>query len=247
MNVPRKRVKEVFLVLNEIGDYVYKIKDLNLLLIENELNTTPTLLSGLQEIGFENVHQVRSAKQAFFLASDINIDLIISDTKINDGTDGIHIVEVLQKLYKLPVVFISSCKDKETLTKVSRVESMFYLLKPFGADSLETILKLIIIKYNLLINRNNAIGANDYIFKKNDNSLYFKEKKIKLSKKEKLFMTLIFNNINTYVPYAVIEQAVWHDSFVTYSARRIFFFRIKHKLKEIGFQVESNIGIGLFK
>jgi len=222
------------------------MEKLNLLIIENDLNDSSNLLNTLKKFGLKNIYIARNIQSAFILAASTKIDLLISDVKIHEETDGIDAVKTLQNLYRLPVIFISSSKDKKILHKVSQINAMIYVLKPYDTDVLETLLNLTIIKFNLLGNLHKSLKVNDYTYEKEDKNLYFKQSKIQLTKKEKLFMALVFNNINSFVSYEVIDRTVWYESLVMDNTRRTFFYRLKNKLNNIGFKIEKNVGIGLF-
>jgi DNA-binding response OmpR family regulator len=144
------------------------------------------------------------------------------------------------------VIFISAYKDAETLRRVSQTNFLGYLLKPFRKEELEVLINLAINKYNLSTT-NNIIVINDYYsFDKNKNILFFNEQKVPLSQKEILALTLLSNNLNSYVSYELFESTVWFNSHVSDNTRRIFIHRLKNKLEKLEIKIEKNVGVGIF-
>ncbi len=219
------------------------MNNLNVLILEDELIIYIHLKKTLQKLGIKHIHIARDAKKAFEISSKTKIDILFSDIKINGDIDGIDAARTLQNLYKLPVVFITAYKDQEILLRASEVDFVGYLLKPYRVDELEAIINLTVAKYKLTMNKDNIIKINGYDFDKTNNKLFRYRKEIKLTKKEQLFITLIFNSKGSMVPYTVIDEVIWQGKIVTDNTRRTFLYRIKHKLVNLEFSVEKSIGL----
>lgn len=218
--------------------------DLNILIVEDELIIYVHLEKTLKKLGFEHIHVAKNSKRALEIASQNKIDLLFSDIKIEGDMDGIDTAKILQNLYKLPVIFITAYKDQETLLRASEIDFLGYLLKPYRVDELEALLTLAISKYQLIPN-NNTIKVGEYSYQKNQNILYKNEIEVQLSKKERLFTSLMFNSKNSIVPYSVIEEIIWQNDAVEDNARRTFIYRVKNKLPPLHVEKDVGIGIGL--
>ncbi|WP_324171558.1 response regulator [Sulfurimonas sp.] len=219
------------------------MNNLNVLILEDELIIYVHLKKTLQKLGFKHVHIARDAQKAFEIASKTKIDILFSDIKINGDIDGIDAARTMQNLYKLPVVFITAYKDQEILLRASEVDFVGYLLKPYRVDELEAIINLTVAKYKLTMNKDNIIKINGYDFDKTNNKLFKDKQEIKLTKKEQLFIALIFNSKGSVVPYTVIDEVIWQGKLVTDNTRRTFLYRIKHKLVNLEFCVQKSLGI----
>ncbi len=222
------------------------MKNLNVLILEDELIIYVHLKMTLKKLGLEHIHIARDAKSAFEIASKIKIDILFSDINIEGDIDGVDTAKTLQNLYKLPVVFITAYKDQEILLRASEVDFIGYLLKPYRVDELETLIKLAIVKYELINKVDNFITLNDYKFDKTKNKLLKDNKEVKLTKKEQLFVSLMFNSKGNIVPYSIIDETLWQDRAVNDNARRTFIYRVKSKLVGLEFHIENSIGIALF-
>ncbi len=221
------------------------MKNLNVLIVEDELIIYVHLKQTLTKLGLQHIHIAKDAKSAFEIAGKVKIDILFSDINIQGDTDGIETARTLQNLYKMPVVFITAYKDQDTLLRASEVDFIGYLLKPYRVDELEALIKLAIAKYELINNSNSFIAINPYKFDKTKNRLLKDNQELKLSKKEQLFVALMFNSKGTIVPYDIIDETIWHENFVSESTRRTFIHRVKNKLTGLEFQIEKSVGIGL--
>ena len=219
---------------------------LNILIIEDEVIIYIHIERTLKKLGFKNIYKAKNSKTAIEIAKKNKIDLLFSDIKIEGDIDGIETSKILQNLYQIPVIFITAYRDNETLKKVVDVDFLGYLIKPYRIDELETLIHLAIIKYKLLESQNYVICIGKYSYNRQTKELKLKEQKIELTKKEQLFISLIFSHLDNFVQYEVIDKTVWYDACVSHNTRRTFFYRIKQKLPNLNFKIEKNLGIGLF-
>lgn len=220
------------------------MKNLNFLILEDELIIYMHISQSLKKFGIKNIHIARSSKEALEIASLNKIDILFSDIKIKGSVDGIETSKILQSLYNIPVIFITAHCEEDTLERASGVDFIGYLLKPYREDELETLIKLAISRFSI---RNfNNISYGSYIFDKKNNSLLKDGENILLSKKEKLFISLLFYNLNRIISYEIIDTTVWQDEMVSDNTRRTFLYRLKNKFQDIDIKIEKNIGIGLF-
>lgn len=220
--------------------------NLNILIVEDEIIIYMHITRTLKNLGIKNIYTARTSEEALIIALDTKIDILFSDIKIEGEVDGIDTASQLQSLYGLPVIFITAYKDKEMLERVSKLDIIGYLLKPFRVDELEALIGLAISKYSL--------GSENQLLVLNETSTYCKKEKkiykndleINLTKKERIFLVLLLENINSYVSYELIESLVWYDEVVNDSTRRTFYSRVRQKLENLNFQTQRACGIGIF-
>jgi DNA-binding response OmpR family regulator len=219
---------------------------LNILILEDDLVISLHITKTLKKLGFRNIFKATNANDALELAHKNKIDLLLSDIQLNGDLDGIETTKILQRLYSIPVIFITAYSDKTTLTNVCEVDFVGYLIKPYRVDELETLIFFAISKYKLL-NNTNIINIQNYEYNKITKELIYNDTQIKLTKKEQLFISLLFSNQNTIVSYEIIDQSIWQNSYVVDYNRRTFLSRIRKKLINLDIHVEKNIGIGIFQ
>ncbi|MGE4418896.1 MAG: response regulator [Sulfurimonas sp.] len=219
---------------------------LNVLIVEDEIIIYINISQTLKRLGLKNIQIARNAQTALDIASKTKIDLLFSDIKIDGEIDGIEVSKTLQILYCTPVIFITAYKDEETLIRASGVDFIGYLLKPYRQDELEALIKIAIVKHELLKSKKSVIGLDDFVYNKTTKELFYQNIKVDLSKKEQLLIGLLFTNIDSFISYDTLNKTVWYESFVSDNTRRTFIYRIKQKLPNLNLKIEKNIGIGLF-
>ncbi len=219
---------------------------LNVLIVEDEIIIYINISQTLKRLGLKNIQIARNAQTALDIASKTKIDLLFSDIKIDGEIDGIEVSKTLQILYCTPVIFITAYKDEETLIRASGVNFIGYLLKPYRQDELEALIKIAIVKHELLKPKKSVIGLDDFVYNKTTKELFYQNIKVDLSKKEQLLIGLLFTNIDSFISYDTLNKTVWYESFVSDNTRRTFIYRIKQKLPNLNLKIEKNIGIGLF-
>ena len=215
---------------------------IGILVLEDEIVTYMYISQKLKEFGYENIYIARNSTDALEIASKNKIDLMFSDINIEGDVDGIDTAYTIQKLYKTPVIFITAYNDKELLKRVSKIDTLGFLLKPFRPDELETLINLAIEKFQLESKECDMVYK-DYIFNKNSCTLCKNDEKIELSKKEQLFINLLFSNTNNIISYEVLDQTIWFDKYVSDNARRTFLHRFKNKFEGFEINIEKNVGI----
>lgn len=222
------------------------MKNLNVLIIEDEIIIYMHMQNILKQLGFQNIFLAKNYGNAVEIGLKNKVDLIFSDIHIDGEIDGIDTVKKLQTFYNIPVIFITAYNDSDTISKLSSVDFVGFLLKPYRQADLDVLIRLAISKHDLLSTKKIVLIDNNYKFNIENTSLFYNDEKVKLSKKEKLFFKLLIENLNSIVNYDLIESFVWTEKVVNNTARRTFFHRTKNKFKELNFKIESKNGIGLF-
>lgn len=220
--------------------------NLNVLILEDEAIVCIHLMESLKQMGFHNIYKATNYTQAIELASQHVFHIMLSDIRINGDIDGISTAKAVQQLQNsLAIVFITAHYDKETLSRVSEVDFIGYLLKPFRVEELEALITIAINKYDLLDNNYIMSASGEYAFDKRNNLFYYKGIPQILSTKEQLFFALLFNNLNTIVSYAMLDDIMWHGKSVTENTRRNFIYRVKKRFSNLNIQTINNMGIRL--
>ncbi len=222
------------------------MKEINILIVEDEIIIQIHISRTLKSFGFKNIYTARSSEEALRISSNKKIDILFSDIKIEGVIDGIDTAYTLQKLYSMPVIFITAYKDKEMLRRVSKIDTIGYLLKPYRVDELEALINLAISKYELdLEDRLIKIDEN-HSFDRREKKLLYKKQEFNLTKKENIFISILLENINSFVSYELLEGIIWYDETVVDSSKRTFYSRARQKLPNLNFQTRRASGIGIF-
>ncbi len=218
---------------------------LQVLIIEDEgiigIHIKRTIIS----MGYHVLMVVKNAADALKIAKTNKIDLIISDISIDGDMDGIECCNILQTNYNIPVIFVTAYHDLNTLEKASNVDFVGYLIKPFREDELNTMMQLAILKYKLLEKKKKLIINQYYSYSYDENKLFFKDKPIKLTRKENSFLLLLIKAHGALVSYDNIEHNIWQDEQVDDGTRRQLIYRFKQKLQDFPFELIKGLGYKL--
>jgi len=117
-----------------------------LLIVEDEPIVALDLQQELEENGFEVTGLAESADAALMLIEENRPDLALMDIRIDGSMDGIQAARLLRHAYEVPVVFITSYSDKETLSRAARELPYGYLTKPFKSRELQATLGMALHK-----------------------------------------------------------------------------------------------------
>lgn len=117
-----------------------------LLIVEDEPIVAIDLRDEVQEFGFEVTGLAESADAALMSVEEDRPDMVLMDISIDGRMDGIQAARVLRNLYAVPVVFLTSFSDSETISRATRETPYGYLTKPFKSRDLQAMLRTAMFK-----------------------------------------------------------------------------------------------------
>ena len=117
-------------------------KKLRVLVVEDEGIIARDITSMLEQLGYEVSGQAGTGADALRLASNVPADLVLMDIKIRGNKDGIETAAEIRKLYDIPVVFLTSHADSDTLRRANQTEPFGYVVKPFNEADLKVAIEV---------------------------------------------------------------------------------------------------------
>lgn len=115
------------------------MKNLKILIVEDEILIAELIKSYLEEVGHEVVEIAISYDEALENYHKFNPDLILLDIRLYGNKSGIDFAKHLESMkYKMPIVFLSSQYDLKTLGLALETYPYGYLTKPVNKMSLWT-------------------------------------------------------------------------------------------------------------
>ncbi len=221
------------------------MKNIKILLIEDEPLISRNFSTILENLGYTIVGIAATAKEAYDIALCNTIDLVISDIKIEGNIDGIEASKVLQGVYNVPVIFTSAFNDDEKIKRAANIVKMVgYLVKPIRIDEIDTLIKIAVERYKIL-DKKKLVNINSYYkydFAKN--VIYNdQDKAVMLTKNESILLSLLLNRQNKVLEYDLINDTFWINSENSDLSRRQLIHRLKSKLPHIKILSEKGKGI----
>lgn len=74
-------------------------------------------------------------------------DAVLMDINLGGEEDGIDLARFINKNYKIPILFLTSYADKQTIDRIKEVEPSSYILKPFYERALLASLEIAISNF----------------------------------------------------------------------------------------------------
>lgn len=219
------------------------MKNFTVVILTDNKPLYQNLLNLLTKMGFHSIFIAKSYQEAISLASVHQLDIILSSTGIKGEYDGINAVRVVQKSQKLVVIFMCTTHDKTLLQKLAEVDFIGYI-KHFNKEELESLMVIAIEKTKLKHTQTSLKKSKNYRFCIQTNILYKDKNPCSLSKKERLFLGILFTNLEILLPYSLIDNILWPNG-VSENTRRTFLYRIKKKFPDLEIQIIKGIGVKL--
>jgi CheY-like chemotaxis protein len=102
-----------------------------LLLVEDESIVALDLSQQLQDMGYEVCAIADNGADAIALTRRHRPSLVLMDIVIKGDIDGIETARVIERDFKVPVVFLTAYSDLETLERAVQTQPYAYITKPF--------------------------------------------------------------------------------------------------------------------
>ncbi|HIP44578.1 MAG TPA: response regulator [Sulfurospirillum arcachonense] len=75
-------------------------------------------------------------------------NIVLMDIKLNGSPDGTEVVEAIQQKYKVPVIYLISHSDEETLQRAQATKPYGYIVKPINESQLNISIKMVMSRVN---------------------------------------------------------------------------------------------------
>lgn len=100
----------------------------------------------LQKIGYEVCGRATNSTDAVRMAEELHPDLVLMDIKISGTTDGVSTAKLLKKTVDVPIIYLTSHTDDETITRAAETEPAGFIAKPFDDKDLKIAIELALKK-----------------------------------------------------------------------------------------------------
>jgi PAS domain S-box-containing protein len=117
-----------------------------LLIVEDEPIVALDLQQEVEQLGCEVIGLAESADEALLAVEESRPDLALMDVRIVGSMDGIQTARLLRDAYEIPVIFLTSYSDDETIARAAREMPYGYLTKPFQSRELKAALQVALHK-----------------------------------------------------------------------------------------------------
>ncbi len=116
----------------------------SILIVEDEVIVAENLRSSLVRHGYTVAGISCTGADAILKTRDLSPTLILMDIMLKGNIDGIETAEKIHETTDIPVVFLTSRTDEETLKRARRVSPLGYIIKPFEDRQLRITLDMVL-------------------------------------------------------------------------------------------------------
>jgi len=207
------------------------MKTIKLLFIEDDLNLSYILKSGLEDIigGYEIAH-ASNGEEGLVLMKSFTPDIIVSDIEM-PVLDGLEMVKKIRQTNPdIPIILATGKNTPKDVTTGYEVGADNYIKKPFSSEELEAHIKALInLKNNSRLQLKNAIHRiGQYTFEPKKLSLiYLDSEKTLLTARESQILELLIENKGEIVKREFILETFWEKQDPVFASRSLDVFITK--------------------
>ncbi len=111
------------------------------LIVEDEAIISMDLRFKLEAMGYSVPAEISSGEEAVDAASQLKPDVVLMDIRLSGEMDGIDAGLQIRHRFNIPVVYLTSYADEDTLARAKATEPSGYILKPFYDVELRTVVE----------------------------------------------------------------------------------------------------------
>ncbi len=117
---------------------------LQILVVEDEAVVSMDLRYKLEAMGYSVPAEIRSGEEAVEASSQLCPDLVLMDIRLSGAMDGIDAAQEIRRRFNIPIVYLTSHADEDTLERAKTTEPSGYILKPFYDAELRAVVEMAI-------------------------------------------------------------------------------------------------------
>jgi DNA-binding LytR/AlgR family response regulator len=123
---------------------MHKIK---IAIVEDEALIAMRLSTALEDLGYEVCDAASNYSEGLDLILAEKPDLLISDIQLSGRKTGIDLAQKVREFSSLPIIFLTSYNDKETIDTARDARPNAYLIKPFNREELYSAIEIAIMNH----------------------------------------------------------------------------------------------------
>lgn len=120
-----------------------------IMIVEDERITASDIEDILRDFGYAVAGVCSSGEEAVQKAKEARPDLVLMDIRIKGKMDGIEAAGEIRRRYDIPVVYLTSHADEDTLARAKLAEPLGYIVKPFQGPELQANIQMALHKHGL--------------------------------------------------------------------------------------------------
>ena len=178
---------------------------------------------------------VESKAECFEFLSKNDVDLILLDINLGDGT-GFEVCKKIREEMQLPILFISARQSDDDVLVALSVGGDDYVKKPYNLSVLLAKVKVNLKRLEMMNSKGENIPEKEtkeeiLTLENSTLSAVYKGNRVTLKAKEFALLECLFRHKNTIVKKEVLFDEVWGDSFFSDSTLNVHIRKLREKLE----------------
>ncbi len=124
------------------------MKSTRILIVEDEAIIARNIANSLVALGYQAPFIASSGEEAIERTEEVNPHIILMDIKLKGAIDGTEAADTIRTRFDIPVIYVTSYADSETLEKAKTTMPFGYIIKPPEARTLHSIIEMALYKHN---------------------------------------------------------------------------------------------------
>ncbi|MEH1764862.1 MAG: diguanylate cyclase [Nostoc sp.] len=118
-----------------------------ILVVEDEKIITSNIRKSLQKLGYSVSEITKSGKEAIKKVAETHPHLVLIDICLAGEIDGVHVADIIQNHFHVPVIYLTECLEYKTLHKNQLSEPFSYIVKPVIERDLYFAIEMALYKH----------------------------------------------------------------------------------------------------
>jgi two-component system, response regulator PdtaR len=118
----------------------------SIMVVEDENIIALDIKNRLRRLGYNIIAVVPNGEEAIRVAEELKPDLVLMDILLRGNMNGVEAARRITEDTDIPVIFLSSFSDEDTLRQADQVSHYGYLIKPFNEKELIIKIDKIVLK-----------------------------------------------------------------------------------------------------
>lgn len=204
--------------------------DFSILLVDDEQSLLDNLYNFLQDKGFKSIYTAKNLKESRFKLKTYDIDLIVLDLMLEDGS-GFDLLREIRQTSDMAVIILSALDGIDDRREGFENKADDYLVKPFFPDELLWRIDAV-LRRSKKAKSEDKIDLGTVIFDKAKGVLEKNGEEISLTATQFKILAYLADNINMIVSIDRILDTIWENSYGYENTLITHIYRLREKLEE---------------
>lgn len=120
-----------------------------ILIVEDDRTTSLMLQKYIRDLGYAVLDSLASGEAALNYQRISEANLVIMDITLEGELDGIETAKILHEKYNLPIIYITSSVETETVERIKKTNPYGYIIKPIDRKELKASFEMAFLRYDM--------------------------------------------------------------------------------------------------